>query len=250
MKALTIHLGCAGWSVASGHPDFSRLEGTVLERYAHRFSAVEVNSSFYRPHRHSTYVRWAASTPHGFRFSVKVPKAITHTARLRDTQEGLSTFVEQVNGLGEKLGCLLVQLPPSLAFEVEVARHFFADLRGLTTVRTVCEPRHPSWFTEKAEALLTEYRVSRVAADPAPAKVGEAARRSGGDPHTVYYRWHGSPRLYYSAYPTEALAELAREICNRTQVQEVWVIFDNTAAGAGVDNALELRKLLLGGATE
>ena len=108
----------------------------------------------------------------------------------------------------------------------------------------VCEPRHPGWFTAEAEALLTEYQVSRVAADPAPAKVGEAARQPGGDARTVYYRWHGSPRMYYSAYSAEALAELARAVQGHSQAQEVWGIFDNTAAGAGVGNALALRRLL------
>ena len=229
-----VRVGCAGWSVASGRPEFGT-GGSVLERYATRFDTVEINSSFYRPHRRSTYRKWADLTPEGFRFSVKVPKAITHTAKLRDCAGLLADFLEGVNGLGDKLGCLLVQLPPSLNFEPDVAADFFGTLRHQTPVAAVCEPRHASWFTAEADALLRHDQIGRLAADPAKVP---AAAVPGGDPQTVYYRWHGSPRMYYSSYSDEALAQLAQQI--RAHTGETWVIFDNTASGAGVDNALTL----------
>lgn len=235
-----IFSGCAGWSVASGRAEFGAGE-SVLQRYSTRFEAVEINSSFYRPHRRSTYEKWAASVPDGFRFSVKVPKAITHTARLQDCAGALADFMEGVNGLGEKLGCLLVQLPPSLKFDAELAATFFADLRRETPAPAVCEPRHASWFTGEADALLAEYQVGRVGADPAKVP---AAARPGGFPQTVYYRWHGSPRMYYSAYSEAELQKLAAEILGLRG--EVWVIFDNTASGAGVENGLRLRELMGG----
>ncbi|GHG12793.1 hypothetical protein GCM10017783_25960 [Deinococcus piscis] len=238
MNTPGIHLGCAGWSVVSGQAQFAELEGTLLERYAQRLNAVEINSSFYRPHRRSTYARWAASTPDAFRFSVKVPKALTHTARLGDTA-GLSAFVEQASGLGEKLGCLLVQLPPSLDFDPETAHAFFSALREQSPVPTVCEPRHTGWFTAEAEALLIQHHIGRVAADPVPGRVGPVAAQPGGSPQTIYYRWHGSPRMYYSAYEQPVLEALAAQI-QATEAPNVWVIFDNTAAGAAVENALDL----------
>ena len=233
-----VFIGCAGWSVASGRAEFGA-GASVLERYATRFTAVEINSSFYRPHRPATYARWAASTPPGFRFSVKVPKAITHTAKLRDMQFPLAEFIEQVSHLGHKLGPLLVQLPPSLRFDPALAGEFFAHLRQLTPAPVVCEPRHATWFTPEADALLDTHRVGQVAADPA---IVPQAAHPGGWPGLVYYRWHGSPRRYYSAYTPDALQGLAQEI--QAFEGDVWVIFDNTAGGEAVGNGLELEMVL------
>src|SRR5690349_6695706 len=117
-------IGCAGWSLPRDTwPRFSGA-GTHLERYASRFAAVEINSSFYRSHRPETYIRWAASVPGAFRFAVKLPKAITHVLRLRQPAAPLAEFLAEVAGLGSRLGCLLVQLPPSLGFDRKLARAF------------------------------------------------------------------------------------------------------------------------------
>ena len=90
-----LHIGCAGWSVASGRAEFAGT-GSVLERYAAVLDAVEINSSFYKPHRRATYTKWAASTPPGFRFSVKAPRAVTHTAKYREPFEPLPGRVDFV----------------------------------------------------------------------------------------------------------------------------------------------------------
>ena len=100
----SLRVGCAGWSVASGRTEFGAGE-SVLERYATRFDTVEINSSFYRPHRRSTYQKWASLTPDGFRFSVKVPKAITHTV----------TTVPMPTSVSLRWRFLLIPLSPYLA---------------------------------------------------------------------------------------------------------------------------------------
>ncbi|GGI91123.1 DUF72 domain-containing protein [Deinococcus wulumuqiensis] len=236
---MTVFVGTAGWGLSREQQALFGPGGSLLERYATRLSAAEINSSFYRPHRRSTYQKWAASVPEDFRFSVKVPKAVTHTAKLRECAGLLADFMEGVNGLGDKLGGLLVQLPPSLKYEPDVAADFFAALRQETPVPAVCEPRHATWFGGEADALLRQFHIGRVAADPA--RVPEAAG-PGGFTGTVYYRWHGSPRMYYSAYSEAQLAQLAEQV--RAQAGDVWVIFDNTASGAGVENTLRLRERL------
>ena len=109
-----VRIGCAGWSIPKEHGDRFPEEGTHLARYAARFPAVEINSSFYKPHRPTTYARWAASVPADFRFSVKVPKVATHERRLVDADDVLDSFLAEATQLGDKLGPLLVQLPPSL----------------------------------------------------------------------------------------------------------------------------------------
>jgi len=241
MTAKTTHsrfIGTAGWSIASQYADRFAGSGTHLQRYARVMPAAEINTSFYRPHQRATYERWAASTPPDFRFAVKVPKAATHDARLRETEAILDRFADEVSGLGTKLGVLLVQLPPSLRFDEEVADRFFSGLTQRLDAAVACEPRHTSWFTH-AEDFLAGRRIARVAADPAPAP--EAAK-PGGWKGLTYYRLHGSPRMYHSPYPDAVLDELAVTLSSLSA--PVWCIFDNTAGFAALGDALSLMKRL------
>ena len=209
---------------------------SALARYATRFNAVEINSSFYRPHKPETYARWAASVPDGFRFAVKVPKTITHEKRLADCADLIAAFADQSAPLDDKRGPLLVQLPPSLPFDAGIAVIFFASLRhAVGNAPIVCEPRHASWFAPDADRLFIDNHIARVAADPAP--VPEAAA-PGGWSGLRYDRLHGSPRIYYSGYDAATIAQLAEDA--RTSGAETWVIFDNTAAGAAIENALAM----------
>lgn len=180
--------------------------------------------------------------PENLLFAVKVPKAITHELRLKDADDQLDCFLSEVSGLGPKLGPLLVQLPPSLRFEDGVADSFLTELRARVQGSIVCEPRHASWFTPEVEALLAELRIARVAADPAPIP---GADEPGGWRRLSYYRLHGSPRIYYSAYTTEYLAATAEVLARDAAAGvETWCIFDNTAAFAATRNALTTRSLV------
>ncbi|EYD74238.1 hypothetical protein Rumeso_04295 [Rubellimicrobium mesophilum DSM 19309] len=238
----SIRLGTAGWNVPKEHATAFPMTGSHLERYAQVFSAVEINSSFYRPHRRVTYERWAASVPETFRFAVKVPGIITHQRRLKGAGEPLERFLSEVSGLGWKLGPLLLQLPPSLAFEPEVAGLFMQDLRQRVTGHVACEPRHRSWFTPQVESLLEGLRIGRVAADPAPAPNGD---RTGGWSGLAYVRLHGSPRVYYSSYSDEAIHAIMTQLGLRAaEGGECWCVFDNTAAFAATGNALTARRRL------
>ena len=237
-------IGTAGWSLPrTEHENFPG-SGSHLERYASRFRATEINSSFHRTHRRTTWERWRDSVPDTFRFSVKVPKSITHAGRLFGTASLMDSFFDEASVLGDKLACLLVQLPPSLAFDEETVGTFLADLRRRSAIAVACEPRHESWFGPDAAALLAEFHVGRVAADPA--RVPEAAE-PGGWGGLSYFRLHGSPRVYYSAYSPEFVSQLARKIGNECdQGREVWCIFDNTTLGAATPNALSLVDELAG----
>jgi uncharacterized protein YecE (DUF72 family) len=235
-----LFIGCAGWSIPRNSAGQLPVDGTHLQRYAARFSVVEINSSFYLHHRASTYARWAESVPADFRFSVKMPKQMTHELRLRVSAELLEKFLAEVSGLAAKLGCLLLQLPPSLQFDAAVAQDYLAELRRYTTAAVVCEPRHATWFTPQAEELLRDYQIGRVAADP---PCVELASSPGAWDQTVYYRLHGSPRTYYSAYDVDYLAALAKQLA-AAPGQQVWCIFDNTALGAAMENALQLLTLV------
>ena len=240
MNERTIFTGCAGWSLGREHSAAFTAEGTHLQRYAARLNCAEINSSFYRPHRQQTYQRWAASVPVGFRFSVKVPKLISHVQRLQACDQALDEFVLQCSGLGDRLGCLLVQLPPSLAFDESVAEAFFISIRRCFPGPVVLEPRHESWTG--AEALLVHYHIAQVAVDPSRISTDSTPR---GWPGLKYWRLHGSPRIYYSPYELPRLERLAVELQTATaEGQSAWCIFDNTASGAALGNALTLAQCL------
>ena len=236
-----LRIGTAGWSVHSRYAADIPAGGSHLERYASHLNAAEINSSFYRPHQHKTYARWAQSTPDDFRFAVKVPKAITHERKLVGCGTLLDAFAEQVAGLGEKLGVVLVQLPPSSVFKAGVAHRFFASLRRRFAAPIALEPRHASWFAAGMDGWLAKRRIARVAADPA--RVPQAAE-TGGWNGLAYYRWHGSPRMYYSEYDEAALLAL-RSRLDRSGSRNVptWCIFDNTTSSAALGNALALSRL-------
>ncbi|NUO75866.1 MAG: DUF72 domain-containing protein [Lysobacter sp.] len=233
-----IMIGCAGWSIDRRHSGLFGEGDSQLARYATVFDAVEINSSFYRPHQRKTYLRWAQSVPAHFRYSVKLPRAISHDARLRKTGPLLDRFLDEVAGLGDKLGVLLLQLPPSLAFEARTVAAFMRVLRARWNGEVVCEPRHPSWFRPAASALIQRYRVGRVGADPA---LSDAARSPMGA--LLYWRWHGSPRMYHSAYTSSALVGLAQDLRDQPSATQSWAIFDNTASGHALTDALALREL-------
>jgi uncharacterized protein YecE (DUF72 family) len=238
-----VYLGCAGWNIRREHTECFEPSGTHLQRYASTFNAVEINSCFYRPHRLKTYERWAASVPDLFRFAVKLPKAITHEARFIDASELVEKFLGEVSGLGKKLGPILVQLPPSFQFEAGVAIPFLSELRDRFGGEIVIEPRHETWFTRHVSDELETLRIARVAADPA--RVPEAAV-PGGFSDTVYYRLHGSPRIYYSEYSPEYLEHVAASLArNASEGKVVWCIFDNTALGAATKDALSVQSALV-----
>ena len=231
-------IGTAGWSIPGKAAAAFPGEGTALERYSRLFGGVEINSSFHRPHRASTWARWATSVPETFRFAVKVPKTITHQAKLVDCEALAERFAEEVEPLGAKLAVLLVQLPPKLGFDAEAAELFFTHLRGLADARIACEPRNPQWFGPKAEALLARLGVARVAADPA---LGAAAAIPGGWRGLAYWRLHGSPAMYRSSYTDAALDHWARQVrAALRDGREAWCMFDNTAASEATGNALSL----------
>lgn len=236
---MPLFLGTAGWSITRATSEAFPGPGTHLERYAGVLHGAEINASFYRPLRPELYAKWAAATPAGFRFAVKAPKAVTHEQKLARTGPLLDAFLAQCTALGDKLGAILVQLPPSLAYDGRVATRFFGMLRDRWDGAVVVEPRHASWFTPLVADRLAARRVARVAADPA--RVPEAAE-SGGDGSTVYYRLHGSPRIYWSSYDAAYLDALAARLERATATaRDVWCIFDNTASGAAIENALALQ---------
>jgi len=230
-----VRLGTAGWNVPQSCKERVGGAGSHLERYARVLNATESNSSFYRPHRRSTYEKWASATPDDFQFSVKVPKSVTHSQQFARAE--LDRSIEESAGLGAKLQVLLVQFAPRKMFVEADAELLFGALGDRTSAALACEPRHVSWFTPEVGAWLKERRIGRVGADPA--RVPDADL-PGGWPGLVYFRLHGAPRIYYSAYDVEFLRTLKPRLGAASSSGETWCIFDNTAVSAALQNALDL----------
>lgn len=228
-------IGTAGWQLPRESQDGFPLPGSHLERYAARFNAVEINSTFYRLPRASTVERWAASVPKHMRFSIKMPKHITHELRLEKVSAPLNEFSAIVEAFGNKAGPILIQLPPKAAYSSS-GEDFLHQVHDMGFRQVALEPRHLSWFDPEVNLLLRRLKIARVAADPARAP-GDGV--PAGDRQLAYYRWHGSPRIYWSSYSNGCLTRLAQLIDDQPR-SERWVIFDNTAQGAATANALSL----------
>lgn len=231
------NIGTAGWNIPRYLSEQFPSEGSSLARYATRFDVAEINSSFHRPHRRSTWERWRDSVPDNFRFSVKIPKVITHTHKLTDCSAHVDEFITQASALGNKLAVLLVQLPPKVSFHEAVAAEFFSVLRSRTHAEIACEPRHVSWFTREADTLLEQLAIGRVGADPA---ICEPAAHPGNWGRLSYWRLHGSPVMYRSSY-LDRIEHYATQLRNEISAdRHVWCIFDNTASSAATRDALAL----------
>jgi len=237
-----IFVGTAGWSIPkTSRGDFFAADVVKpdhLAAYAARFNGVEINSAFHRDHQPGTYAKWARSTPDDFRFSIKLAKRFTHEHKLKVDTADLRGVIEGITQLGEKLGVILVQIPPRLEFDEATVEEFFAPLRELYLGPVAFEARHPSWAQREATRSFEEYEVARVLADPDRIGPAPAIRRAP----VTYVRLHGSPKVYYDAYDVAALERWAVTV--RAASHETWCMFDNTARGAATVNAMQMQALL------
>ncbi len=223
----------AAWSIPKKVAGRFAEDGSGLARYASVFDGVEINSTFYSRHKTSTIARWAEAVPDSFRFSVKMPKEITHTRAMREIAERFDIFLADIAPLGEKRGPLLCQLPPSLAFDADAFETAFKAMRDADTGPIVIEVRHKSWASDEALVLLKTYAIDRVLADPAPVWPVE----DFADPPR-YVRLHGKPDIYYSSYTDEEIRSFSKLLA-----ADSWCVFDNTASGAAIENALRLLEM-------
>lgn len=241
MAKIKYRIGTAGWSVPAPHKNLFAAKGSHLERYSQVFNAVEINSSFYRDHKGSTYSRWSESVPKDFLFFVKLNKIFTHEQKLKVNEGQLVNTLSGINELGEKFGALLVQLPSSLIYVEKMAHTFFKKLREHYQVAVVFEPRNLSWTD--GLSLLEEFNISKVFADPKTCSIPKWEQKSP----VMYQRLHGSPQIYKSSYSEKDLDSLAAQMRKASaKCESAWSIFDNTAQFHATTNALDLMKKLDG----
>ncbi len=212
-----------------------------LSFYAQRFPTVELNASFYRQPRGSSWDMWRRTAPEGFLFAVKANRFITHIKRLDDCADPLSRFLEGARRLGDRLGPVLYQMPPSFHRTEENVRRLESFLPLLPDgLMHAFEFRHKSWFEDDTLAQLRRHGVAFCSFDMVGLECPLAATA-----RYAYVRFHGSEALYASNYTEEMLADWAARLRELGRdVDDVFAYFNNDAWGFAAANAATLKTLL------
>lgn len=236
-----IHVGCSGWVYKHWCGIFYP-EGLPqkrwFERYAEEFDTVEINASFYRVPLAATFEGWRDKAAPGFRYAVKVNRFITHMKKLLDCEAEVDRFIDLARPLGDRLGPLLYQLPPSLHKDIGRLDAFLSRLPR--DVEQVVEFRHKSWYDEEVLALLDRHGVGFVAHD---LKGLVSPRWASG--RTAYVRFHGSAGKYWGRYSDEALLEWADWLTRQSRSgKSCWCYFNNDIHGHAIDDARTLKSIV------
>jgi uncharacterized protein YecE (DUF72 family) len=236
-----IHIGTSGWHyghwVGPFYPPGLKPKD-FLTFYCQKFHTVEINNSFYQLPEASTLEAWRKTVPPGFIFAAKASRYITHMKKLREPEQSIARFLERLQGLGDKLGPILFQLPPRWSFNPERLEKFLAALPK--TWRYAFEFRDESWITGRAFQALARHGAAfclyEIAGYLSPQEVTA---------DFVYIRLHGPGGAYQGRYGTQTLTEWAQAIHSwAAQGKEVFCYFDNDEAGFAAQNALELQEML------
>jgi uncharacterized protein YecE (DUF72 family) len=243
MRMTNLFIGTSGYSYKTWRGAFYPKgvpQKDWLAFYAQTYNAVEVNATFYRPFPASVFTHWREVTPPEFRFVLKGPKVITHEKLLDNVDEELSAFVSSTAALHEKQAAMLWQFSASIQVN-SLGERFAQFLQMLPTgIKQVFEFRHPSWFVEEVYDLLNHFQAGFVINDSP-----HFASREVITGNVMYVRFHGPDKLYNSLYSDQQLRLWADKIQPRLDQNDVYLFFNNTFAGQGLKNAIELRELLL-----
>ena len=236
------YVGTSGWRYEAWREDFygGRPAGEWLRFCAGRFTAIEVDATFYRLQSVQTFRRWGRETPPDFRFAIKANRYLTHNRKLREPRAPIALERERAAGLGRKLAVVLWQLPRNFRCNLARLEAFARALRAWRRVRHAIEFRHPSWFTDDVAACLRAHRIAVCQSDAADWPLWDAVTTD-----LVYVRLHGHAVTYASRYTQAQLRTWARRIRRWLRAgRDVHVYFDNDAWGHAPRDALRLIALL------
>ena len=236
-----IRIGTSGWYYEHWKERFypaGSSKSKWLEYYAERFDTVEINNSFYHLPKEQTLKRWNDIAPEGFLYAVKANRYITHIKRLKDAAEPLERFFERIRLLGNKLGPVLYQLPPSLHKDLDLLGGFVKLLPK--SPPAVFEFRHESWYSDDVFALLAEANATLCIHDM-PGKESPRVVTAG----TIYIRFHGTTGRYAGSYPEPALQNWANWLKQQTRdARSIYAYFNNDIHAHAINNAKCLRELV------
>lgn len=207
-----------------------------FEFYCQHFKTLELNVTFYRFPQLSFLETWYNKSPEEFRFSVKAPRIITHYKKFRETESLISDFYGVIKeGLREKLGCVLFQLPPSCTFNEERLELIVNSLD--TDFLNVIEFRHGGWWNAEVYKTLAKHNISFCGMSH-PSLPPEIIQNT----KTLYYRFHGVPELYKSEYDDKALFQFADNVKDAGITRHSFIYFNNDIGGSAIRNAKTLQE--------
>ncbi len=238
--AVKFHIGCSGYLYREWknifYPD-KLPQRRWFEYYAKKFDTLELNVTFYRFPQLSSLQKWYDTSPPDFYFSLKVPRLITHYKQMKDCESLLNDFYDTVEeGLKEKLGCILFQFPPKFIYTEERLSLIINSIRkGL---KNAVEFRDKSWWDKKIIQKLKAHDIIFCGiSHPLLPDLQEPVFNN----KTVYYRFHGIPKLFYSMYGEEFLQKIADTVMAKKDLKDVFIYFNNTASLAAIKNAEQIR---------
>lgn len=226
-------------------PDFQ--ERSRLAYYGHLFNSIEINSSFYKIPMARTVAKWAAEVPDGFRFTYKLWRDITHCKELLFTQDDVHRFMQVINTVADKKGCLLIQFPPKLDLSASTQLE-----RLLMNIREAdpdnewtifVEFRKMYWYNEDIHQMLEEYNAGIVLHD----KAGSQTDFLEQDHSSVYLRFHGPGGNYRGSYSEDFLYEYSQYIKSWLEDGKVVYAYFNNTMGDAVKNLMTLNGFLKSG---
>ena len=242
---MTVLIGTSGWQYADWkplvYPDVPQKRW--LERHAELFATVEVNNAFYRLPKKETFEAWRARTPDDYVVTVKASRFLSHIKRLRDPQEPVARLMDRIAGLGDKLGAVLLQLPPTLQRDVELLDACLACFPSGT--RVAVEPRHDTWWDPGTREVLERRQAALVWAD----SFGKAVAPLWRTTDWGYLRLHHGPADTWGNDTWDYGYDLCRGWADRlaetwADDEDVYAYTNNDPTGAALRDAEHLAQAL------
>jgi uncharacterized protein YecE (DUF72 family) len=235
-----ILVGTSGWQYRDWrgrfYPD-DLPQRLWLEHFAGAFATVEVNNAFYRLPARTTFEAWRARTPADFCVAVKMSRYLSHVKRLRDPEEPVQRFMQRASGLGDRLGPVLLQLPPNLRADADLLA---GTLRQFPrTVKVAVEPRHRSWWTDEIRRVLDAHNAALCWSD----RRGRPQSPLWRTADFGYLRMHEGRARPRPRYGKAALRSWVRRIAEAFPKVPTYVYFNNDPGGAAVADATAFARL-------
>jgi len=235
------YIGCSGFYNKDWKEVFypkGLSQSRWFEFYCTHFNTLELNTTFYRFPRVDQLNKWFLKSPADFKFSVKAPRLITHYKQLKESESLLNDFYVTIReGLKEKLGAVLFQLPSKIVYSDEFLQRIVLNLN--TEFPNVVEFRHVSWWNASVIDALSSHNISFCGIS-----IKDLTEEIIANTSTVYYRFHGLSKLYYSQYETAYIESFAKCLRKKANGKTAFVYFNNTATMAAIHNAFELKNFL------
>ena len=240
-KKIEWHIGCSGFHYKEWKEVFypkGLAAGKWFRYYTEHFDTLESNVTFYRLPLLSTLQKWHDDSVDHFSFCVKAPRLVTHYKRFNDVEAELKRFYDLMReGLKDKLACILYQLPPSLVYSAEKLDSIIASIDP--SFNNVLEFRHISWWNKEVYKQLEKHGITFCCVSH-PKLPDDVIFTSP----LFYFRFHGVPKLFYSAYENAYLDTIIKKIKKQKGIEKAYIYFNNTAGPGAIENAGYVKSII------